>query len=378
MLRQLIFFPLFVCSSLVFAQRLEWSSIPVESIAFTVFADVNVVDPSESLEIDNMPRYQSQGTFAICFACAAAAVAQKFACDTDKKIIKSGIRCADLPDTSTISPLGMVSWSDTNLGLANYDKNRQIAGDPSNHSNLKLHADRSDYSNAVNALMNSADLFEFIPQSCKRLPALLAKYSESGPLFSEAYENLRPIYLKNRTTELRADVACLHCRDVLSKILAINFTDDEIQQALNTPTFGQFLHSLIFNRCEPISFRPKPIFRSFPARNETAARESVLRKIKELVFQKKIILIKSICLAISNGKCRSEHSVAVSGFRKVCPDSRFDSSKCRYQIKLHNCWGPGWQEKSNGGWVDSKLFIDHMNFGENVITGGQLSWLEKR
>lgn len=96
------------------AHAIDLVVAPASSAAFTVYEDLIEVDPNFSKVVRNMPKIPSQSTLGSCFGCSAAVIAQKYVCDTDKRIIASGVACADLPPQMLISQFSMVAWSDTN------------------------------------------------------------------------------------------------------------------------------------------------------------------------------------------------------------------------------------------------------------------------
>ena len=229
------------------------SSIPIQSDAFTYYTNLKEVDSSDSKEIENMPAVQSQDTVGSCYACAATTIAQKFACDTDKVIKQSGLKCNGLPNNLKISQMSMVAWADTNqLWIKNKEDN-PIPGLPSNHENIRLYKDRSALSNGVNALKNSADLFSFMPESCYPFDQLVSKYGTNSDLFEKIYYETEKLYENNRRKSTEAETPCLNCLEKLNnnfidEKFGKKFSQESLSEALTKNTFGKFLFTLLFKK----------------------------------------------------------------------------------------------------------------------------------
>lgn len=338
-----------------------------------------VVDPSFSHTIDNMPRIQSQGTVGNCFACAAATVAQKFACDTDEGIIAKGWRCDQIPADRMISQLAMIAWADVNDRTVG----AQLAGLPSNHTNLRLYDTVTDYSSGSNALKNASDLFDFIPESCYPFERLLAIYKSdetgTGPIFEPVYYKHQAMYLKNRSARIDS-VPCEECRRELSEDINMDVSVETFKFALTKKTYGEFLYSVFFRKCKRAAFSTAPKFVQFPAGQlEKYPKEKVFEKLVEVVGKNHPVLISGLCLKFDadTKKCSNSHAVVVSGYRRICPTSDLTNNSCKTQLKVHNCWGQNWQAKQDDGWVNSDTFIASIDEGSDAIPVASLSWLER-
>lgn len=369
-------------------ETLPQSSVPIQSKAFTTYRD-SLVDPSYNFKIENMPKIQSQDTVGSCFGCGPATIAQKYACDTDSGIKSLGINCASLPNDKLISQFSGVAWADTNdRGLPDA---KQKEGMPESHANIRLYKEATKYSSGANALMHASSTFSFMPESCFPFDQLVKKYGhgEKGPnfLFENTYNKTKELYLKNRRKPTEADGICENCLKTISEDFGTSFSPAALSTALTKATYGQFLFTLIFHNCKPISFSQQPTFNQFPGEGETAEPKAKLfEKIKEVLDEKHPVLIRGVCLQYDSQlkKCSSSHTIVVNGYRRVCPATNLNSaptpdlksSECKLQVKLHNCWGQDWQNSNEQGWVNADSFIEHINFGKTHVSTGALSWLE--
>lgn len=346
----------------------------IPSAAFTVFSNLKQIDPSSYKEIQNMPRVWSQSALGVCFGCAAAVIAQKFACDTDKKIKALNLPCNQLPPEKEISMLAMVAWAETN-------KPNQVANDSTNHKNITLYSDRTKGNLVTNALISSMNTFSFMPESCYPMRLLLEKYGKNNNSFEPAYFKLKESYNGIKKMFV-GNASCPEClanfhREVN---LALNkkFSIEAVNAALSKDTFPTFLYSLLFHGCDEITFREKPRVKAGPEFDTTLRKDAVLNIIKEIIDQSRPVLVEDLCTQTTKDKkkCIVTHTLVVSGYRVVCPAANYASSFCRPQVKIHNCWGQAWQDANNDGWVDGKFFVDHINYGKDYISEGKLSWLE--
>lgn len=358
------------------------TSTPIQAEAFTIEKNLVHIDKKNSQEVENMPAIWSQDTVGSCFGCASSTIVQKFLCDSDDEL--KGIPCNSTPRNKTISQFGLVAWADTNEKRisANRSENGLVdTKDPGNHTNLRLYHERSKFSSGSNALRDSVDAFEFMPESCFPFDQLVSKYgSKDSSLFKKAFERTQALYTRMKS---KTEGESLHCEDCLKQLKTDfntnKFSSESFASAMSKESFSEFLHELIFYKCEPITSNKRPIYKQFPpGKGETADKNLVLEKIKEIINKKKPLLISSICLEYEAGgkTCKNSHDTVVSGYRRACPTEDLTSPNCKNQIKLHNCWGQDWQDSNNDGWVDADLLIKNMNEGKTYIDSGDLSWLE--
>lgn len=365
------------------------TSTPIPSAAFTVYKNLTFVEQNSIHEVENMPAIQSQDTVGSCFGCASSTIVQKFLCDADEIYKKSGASCSQLPKEKMVSQLSMVAWTDTNKARVNpFDKDStqdpnddQDPEDSENHKNIRLYDDRTVFSFSSNALRDSLNMFEFMPESCYPFDQLVSKYgSTDSALFKNVYEKTRKLYTNMKSKTQGATFHCDECLEQLkTDFNTTKFTSDALTSAVEKETFGEFLYELLFHNCTPLTSNKRPKFKKFPAgKNETADKTQVLNKIKEIIDQNKPVLISTLCLQYEEGtkKCKSAHDTVISGYRKVCPSTNYSSADCKTQVKLHNCWGQDWQNANNGGWVDADNLIKNLNEGLPHIKSGDLSWYE--
>lgn len=381
-LRSSIIF-LLLWSSQTFGQT--ESSVPMISSAFTANKGLEVVPNSENI-VPNMPKIQSQDTVGSCFGCSAATIVQKFHCDTNSYL--KTIPCADSPKDKTVSQFSMVSWAET-------DKPGQTPNAYENHNNIKLYkkdqekedrgeltGERTEVSSGSNALQNFVGTPKFMPESCYPFDQLVNKYGNTnGSLFQEVYLNTKKLYkAHHKSTE--GDGQCEECLEQLSRDLVKTITPDIFSSAIKKDTFGKFFYELIFHNCTPVRTRP-PTFRQLPDGNDKMPRVEVLPNLEKIIKEKKKpVQVNSVFLGVDpKTKQRVYHTLVVSGTRTVCPPDKirnrdFNSSECKKEVKIHNCWGDDWQKRNNDGWVDADSLTKTLNDGKDHVTTGELSWLE--
>ena len=352
--------------------------------AFTLFKNAKI-DPQMNYQIQNMPRIQSQDSWGSCLGCSPTTISQKHACDTDDEIKKLNRPCSDLPNNLLISQLSMVAWSDTNETRTRENPGTQKAGRAENHTNIRSYKDKTEFTTAPNALMNSAAIFRFMPESCFPFDQLVQKYgTQNSGLFEKIYENTKLLYLKNRTDpNTGAAAPCVDCLAELNSDFNTKFSSASLSSALNKKTYGEFLYSLFFSSCTPIQFSESAEYKQFPdRRSEVIKREQaesiIFEKIRSVLDSKHPVQVSALCLQPSkdNLACDAEHSLVISGYRNACPTDNFSDTKCKRQFKVHNCWGADWQKFNDDGWVNADEFIKYIDYGKPAIGSGVISWLE--
>lgn len=370
-------------SALAIEKAKSNNSTPLQSEAFTIDKGLPFIDEKSNREVENMPAIQSQDTVGSCFGCAGATIVQKFLCDADGEFKKNGLSCSQLPREKTISQLSLVAWADTNKKRVEPDKAKtnQDPEDSDNHRNLNLYEDRTDFSFSSNALRDSINTFEFMPESCFPFDQLVSKYgNKDSSLFKNVYEKTKKMYSKMKSATEGSSFLCDEClQELKTDFNTTTFSPEALSSAIEKDSFGEFLYELIFHNCKPLSSNKRPVFKQFPpGKKDTVAKKYVLGKIKEVIDKKKPVLMGSICLKFeSDGKtCKNAHDTVISGYRKACPTTDYSSPACKTQLKLHNCWGKDWQDANNDGWVDADNLIKNLNEGKPYIDAGDLSWLE--
>jgi hypothetical protein len=149
-----------------------------------------------------------------------------------------------------------------------------------------------------------------------------------------------------------------------------------IQAGLQKKTFGSFWQAMMFDQCrdKPIKLSKNPVSNYFPEPTANGSAKKVstgelIAKGKEILKGGNPFLVDGICPQYRNGKCVEPHSVAVTGYRKVC---KSDGS-CRDLFKIQNSWGADWQKRNNDGWLDAESFLDHKDSSVPPIILGWLS-----
>lgn len=356
------------------------SSIAIATNAFTVIKGPKIIDKSSIIETGNMPAVQSQDTVGSCFGCAPATIVQKFICDSDPFFKNNQIKCANSPRNKVVSQLSLVAWADTNIKQIKDNPNNQQPGRALNHTNITLYEDRGTYSSGSNALMNSVKIFKFMPDSCYPFDQFVEKYgNKDSSLFKTLYDRTKAFYHATKSsTEASTSNCGEECLAKIQEDFGPSISQENLTLALRKDTYGEFLYTLLFKNCEALNTPSRPTFKQLPEKNQTLEKTLVLESIKNVLKKDKPILLTGLCLEpdSSKNKCLAKHSTVISGYRKVCPDNNFNNKNCKTELKIHNCWGEDWQKQTDGGWVDSESLIKHINFGQNNISEGTLSWLE--
>lgn len=316
------------------------------------------------IEIPNMPRLRSQDSLPICIGISAATIAQKFVCDQKTKEYPD---CSQIPPAKEISPFSMISWA----------KPTDEKGDPfsyQNHKNITL----GNLSGAA-ALMHSAKLFSFMPESCYPLDQIANTYADKNKKEVDAIlEELTKIYKDNRT-KTEADIAakpCDNCPSPLEKInnsLATAASAREIHEALQANSFPEFMYAVIHEKCDRLRLNPKPLFNYFPKEEDNITNGlDLLPKIKEILQKTIPLQIGNVCfLRDPDNKCKGAHSFVISGYKRVCSTT---SKNCKELFKVQNSWGKDWQNENNDGWVDAESILKNVTNTPKINTG-TLSWL---
>ncbi len=308
---------------------------------------------SDDATLTNTPRIRSQDSFGACAGFSASCVLQYNFCRVNN------INCENLSSDKEVSPFGA-------LNAANTNKPGQLPGTIQNHNNIQFGGFGSE------ALRNMNKLSVVQSEACYPFDQVANKYGTDDAAVEKMLEKYRTVFNKAKTE----GGVCESC--LLSDIqrdLKSNISEIDIKRALNADTFGQFLYKVTVGvkSCNDIlEFRGK--YFAFPDKGTTATPEEAVAKMKEVLKQGHPMVLDGLCLYRENGKCVSNHSVAVTGYRKICSKT---TGACREVVRLHNSWGQGWQDKFKlgpddkvGGWVDALSL-----FEGKKIEAGDIAWL---
>lgn len=346
-----------------------------------------------------MPPMRSQDSLPICTAFSSAAVVQYQVCKKMPGACKDGVPTSG---KFTVSPLSTLAWTRTNDGTG-------VQGNSSNFENLQFYY--SGTTGASEALQNASFTPTFFAESC--FPFDQFANNEANPKFGGIEGIIKVIESEYKKAKLEGDGLCEDClRDspMVGAANALGISSDKIKEKLveaktGKATPGQFLHKLMLENCpDLISFRPsqKLKFDSFPKDAKDLAYQPMIEKIKEVLKVQEDggtvgnpLTLDNICIEFkSDGTCKSFHSVAITGYRKVCKNVSSESIpendkkercavQCRDVLKVHNSWGGDWQrawEKKMGlkegdgeGWVDAKQLTEYMTKNKNLMKNA-LAW----
>ncbi len=351
------------------------------SFAGFVTVSSSFVTSGPPIIVDNMPRVRSQESLPICSAYSASCVAQRYICKV------KNLNCASLDRKDEISPLSMLAWMHTNRG--------EGVAEARNHRNIQFY---TKISNAATALKNASGSFLFMGDSCYPLDQLANDLSSSSEdKLSGALSTIQKEYDRYRatTTEKTEGNICEDCLVGAVQELNIASNIEDLKKAMlpknKEDTFGEFLYRLTLGKCRDvvgIKVKPSPKFDMFPESMESISPprgsgmnpgdlrkfrlEKVVNKLKDVLKTKNPLTVGGICLQYEGPKCVVTHSVAVSGYRKMCKKVN-GIDQCRDVVKVQNSWGEDWQKNHDDGWVDAgELFSNQLRDPEALRN--MLAW----
>ena len=319
--------------------------------------------------VAGMPPERSQDSLPICSAFSSAAIVQFQVC---KKIPGACVDGKPKTMKTTVSPLSMVSWMRTNTGIG-------VAGNSSNFRSLQFYAGSAG---ASDALSNASFGPVFVAESCYPFDQLVNEHGLEN--FDKVQGLVKVIENEYTKASTEGDGLCEDCLkgaafEGAAKQLGIsagNIAGAITNAKAEKETSGQFLRDLMLGQCEDtIKFRPSqaPKFEVFPKVAGDFSYEKWIGKVKEVLSSGNPLAFDGICLEYDGPKCKTEHSVAISGYRKVCKkdpqtlDQKVCKVSCRDVVKIHNSWGKDWQSKIAGdvggdgeGWVDAIKLTEYV------------------
>jgi hypothetical protein len=339
--------------------------------------------------IKGMPPIRSQDSLPMCSSFSSAAVAQFQVC---KRIPGS---CVDgVPKSSkvTISPFSMLAWTRTNKGLGPENSN--------NYSNLQLSSKPGLTGGSTEALKNASMNFVFFAESCFPFDQFANKFGLYN--FDKTEQIVKTIEDEYTKASLEGNGICESCLKGAALELGITSSMDDIRAKLveakkQDATPGQYLHKLMLEKCsDTVKFRPSqaPKFDSFPSDPADFTYDKWIGKVKDVLKSGNPLAFDGICLQQKEGKCVAPHSVAISGYRKVCKkvsDAKLlpsdgksakevvkCSEECRDLVKVQNSWGAEWQDGDpkdlkSDGWVDAKVLADYATKNKDAMKNS-LAW----
>lgn len=332
-------------------------------------------------KINGMPPFRSQDSVPMCSSFSSAAVAQFHVC---KRIPGA---CVDgVPKSSkfTISPFSTLAWTRTNKGMG--------ATNSANFTNLDIYSDPLRGGGATDALKNASMSFVFFAESCFPFDQLANKFGLNN--FAKTEMLVKTIEGEYQKASLEGKGICEDCLTGAAMELGIKSSVDDIRAKLveakaADATSAQFLHKLMLENCpDNISFRPtqQPKFDSFPSKPADFTYDKWIGKVKDVLKGGNPLTFDGICLEYNIDKtCKTPHSVAISGYRKVCknveslkllPTGKNEKEKCAVEcrdlVKVQNSWGANWQANSDG-WVDAKVLTEHARKNKKAMENS-LAW----
>jgi hypothetical protein len=332
-------------------------------------------------KVNGMPPVRSQDSFPMCSSFASAAVVQFHVC---KRLPGSCVDGVPKSDKFTVSPFSMLAWTRTNKGMGAMNSN--------NFSNLQLFPEPGKGGGAPDALKNASMSFVFFAESCFPFDQLANKFGLYN--FDKTEKLVKIIEGEYQKASLEGKGICEECLTGAALQLGITSSADDIKAKLvsakaEDATPGQYLHKLMLSNCSDIvKFRPSqaPKFDSFPSKPADFTYEKWIGKVKDVVKSGNPLTFDGICLEYNKDQtCKTFHSVAISGYRKVCknvenlkllPTGKNEKEKCTVEcrdlVKVQNSWGADWQTNSDG-WVDAKVLAEYATKNKKAMTNS-LAW----
>ncbi len=314
---------------------------------------------SDDATLTNTPRIRSQDSFGACAGFSASCVLQYNFCEA------KNLKCSELNPENEYSPLHVLSTANTN-------KEGQLPGTIQNHRNIQF----GGYGSL--ALKNLIRMKgRAVSEACYSFDQVANKYGDNDQAVNAMLKRYQERFSSLKTEGGVCEDCLVNLQKDVHRDFGSKVTIDELRNAVRRDTFGEFLYDAVgFGGavCPSIKIDPLPKYFSFPDSGTTATPEEAVVKMKEVLKQGHPMVLDGLCLYRENGKCVSNHSVAVTGYRKICSKT---TGACREVVRLHNSWGQGWQDKFKmgpddkvGGWVDALSL-----FEGKKIEAGDIAWL---
>ncbi|MFP8778078.1 hypothetical protein [Hydrogenophaga sp. RWCD_12] len=337
--------------------------------------------PLEVYEVPNMPRIRDQKGLGLCQSFSNATILQHLYCKTEK--IKN---CSEVDSDEEVSPLHLWSYLTPN-------KKGQELGIRENHTHLNIQDQKTVFNdhrglvvpiNAIANLINAARK--------KQVPVLLCtekefSYDQFAAKFASTKESaklnlkkMNDVYrtqrekMKPENIEAPVCDGCLEAtiemaNQILPRALSVEKHAKVVEQSLRKETFGEFLYSIIFQRCTYMAM-PHPRVERFPEVDATSTKNEMKERMIKVLKSGTPVSYGPVCVERSaEDKC-GQHNIVVSGYKKA----KNSKDEVVELFKVHNSWGQEWQDKmTDGGWVDADALVN--NYYKEEVTGSSLFWL---
>lgn len=338
-----------------------------------------VCDTSKPIK---MAPERSQGDIPICGAYSSAAVIQFQVC---KKFSGACIDGVPTSAKTTVSPLSTLTWMRPNPGK----NSGELSSD---FTSLKFYT--TEVGGAADVLLNASKFPSFFSESCFPIDQLVNRFDNKD--FKKIISTIETEYSK---AKLEGDGICVDCLKgsaLETSAKALGISSEKIAEKLveakkEDASPSQYLQKLMLENCpDKIKFRPSqaPKVDYFPRQSADFTYEKLIGKVKEVLSGGNPLTMDNICIEYkADGSCKTFHSVAISGYRKVCKNIDDEKDKCSVQcrdvVKVHNSWGADWQKRleiaegkeagDGEGWVDAKKLTEYMTKNRSFMKNS-LAW----
>ena len=344
------------------------SALAVPHNPFEFYNDQAEKSPAcEKRQIEDMPPARSQDSLPICFAMSSAVIAQHAICKKTPERCEKG-----RPKTTkdSVSPLSMLAWTRTN------ELNKGVH-QLQNHKNLQFYG--AGVGGATDALRNASSSFIFFSDSCFPFDQLANEFDRTNTEKMQSLISVIKTKYEKAFTEGGVCEECILEINKAAKELKVTSLGDigkKIEDSKkNKENSGQFLHSLMLGGCKDglitLKRSQMPKYDTFPREGEDGSYSGLIGKIKNVLDGGNPLSFDGLCIEYeANGKCKTGHSVAISGYRKVCKKTDDCGKKdvCRELLYVQNSWSP-----ADNGWVDAKKLMSYAT-DDNKNIKETLSW----
>ena len=334
--------------------------------AFYSFEKGFSTEPGSEVALKNLPSDISQDSIGLCYSHAAAQIFNYHNCRLRK------IDCSQLPDSERASALAMARYTA-----------RDVPDDEVIFASSYKGIYEGGY--AGRTLAVASLVVGSVPsEQCASLDRALGKLNNSEDIKkaqSNALKKLKDIYKNSKAIDKKCTTCLATHADSAQKEIEQNFnvktSNEKLLKAFAEDSYEKFFDELMIpTEClrtkNSVFFEghEKMDYQYYPKGKKSNYEESK-NKIIEVLSQGNPLLLESVCLdETATSKCQDSHTVVVTGFRRVCNQSK---KRCFDAIRIQNSWGKSWQDEYDGGWVEAKNLLNATKYEE-----GHLSWLEMK
>lgn len=298
--------------------------------------------PGDVIEVRNMPAARSQGALPICYGISAWYLYVQAQCKANHWSCNN-LDESKVPSVLALSALGIDSASAQRLKT----------------SKIVPYTAGGGVGDALHTLAGEEVL---LAESCYSLEHLLKIHRGSIVSLAQAFSGLKNDYFDKGVS------ACIPCLiETLHTSFGVGIDEAAAYKALNKDSFEAFLYDIFLGQCKSKISVAEFSGRGWPSAAEPKSYEAFINILVGLL-NNDIPIAAEICLnqKVSLQKCNSGHSLAITGYRKVCVSG---GKECRDYIKVQSTWGQVWQQLHSDGWIDAQTLYEHLDQG--------LKWIDR-